>query len=100
MAKLPVDFVQKAQTAAKPGSPGYPYTLSASDLMANFHAATLDATTTVDGVPQPFSTREVATGPNMKQRTLLLNPPPPTDGKTYIFAFTGGAFTWLPTEEC
>ena len=100
MVSLPVDFVAKAQTAAKPGASGYPYTLSAADLMANFHAATLDATSVVNGTAQPFSTQEVAVGPNQKQRTLQLNPPPPVDGKSYIFSFVGGAFVWreLPTS--
>ena len=100
MANLPVDFVQKAQTAAKPGAPGYPYTLSAADLMANFHASTLDASSVVNGIPQPFETTDLTTGPGLKQRALMLKPAPPTDGKTYVFAFTGAAFTWLPTEEC
>lgn len=99
MTTLPVDFVAKAQTASKPGQPGYPYALSAADLMANFHRAVLSVEPSVNGSPQPFAETQVSVGPH-SQRVIMLNPPPPTDGKTYVFAFSGGAFKWLPTEEC
>lgn len=99
MTTLPVDFAAKAQTAAKPGQAGYPYALSATDLMANFHCAVLSAGPSVNGSPQPFAETQVSVGAH-SQRALMLNPPPPIDGKTYVFAFAGGTFKWLPTEEC
>ena len=41
MANLPVDFVEKVQNPPSV-SGGYPYRISASDLMQNFHAAALE----------------------------------------------------------
>lgn len=93
---LPVDFAAKASTK----SGGYPVQISASDLMKNFNAAVLDAVDTVDGNPQPFTTRQSSTGADSGQRKLMIHPAPPDDGKTYVFGFKGGAFCWLPTEEC
>ena len=99
MTHLPVDFSAKAQSPSKPGQAGYPYALSAADLMANFHSAVLSAEPFVNGSPQPFCETQVSVGQH-SQRVIMINPPPPTDGKTYVFAFSGGAFKWLPTEEC
>lgn len=95
--KFPVDFQEKAKQKTKSG--GYPAQISSADLMANFHYAALDAKNTVNNTPQPFSITESIDGTNVS-RVLILNPPPPLDGETYIFAFSGGAFQWIATEEC
>jgi hypothetical protein len=98
--KFPVDFEQKAQAARSASGGGYPVQISSSDLMANFTYAALDAKSVVQGAPQPFSTTQENQGGNKTVRLLTFDPPPPQDGKTYIFAFSGGAFKWLPTEKC
>jgi hypothetical protein len=41
--KLPVDFSEKAKLPAQANGAGYPYRISASDLMKNFEYAALDA---------------------------------------------------------
>lgn len=38
MQKLPVDFEGKVKTPPPPNGAGYPYQISAKDLMANFDA--------------------------------------------------------------
>jgi hypothetical protein len=98
MQDLPVDFVNLAQSAMNGGS-GYPYSIRASDLMQNFHFCNLVINDQVDGIPQPFTTNENIVGQNFIQKSLVFNPPPPDDGKTYVLAFNG-QYTWLPTEEC
>jgi hypothetical protein len=97
---FPVDFEQKAQASRSASGGGYPAQIRAADLMANFAYAALDAKSVVQGSPQPFSTTQENRGGTKTVRMLTFNPPPPTDGKTYVFAFAGGAFKWLPTEEC
>lgn len=97
---FPVNFEQKAEVARSASGAGYPVQISAADLMANFAYAALDAKKLVQGTPQPFSTTEENQGGNKTIRLLMFDPPPPTDGATYIFAFSKGAFKWLPTEEC
>lgn len=95
--KIPVDFSKKAE--AKKEASGYPTQISAQDLMSNFYYCALDAVNSVNSQPQPFSTSEKSYG-TYKTRLLQLNPPPPNDGKTYIFGFKGGNFTWIATEAC
>jgi hypothetical protein len=99
MTTPPVSFTEKAKATGK--GAGYPVQISAADLDENFIFATLDVPEAdADGVPQPWIVTQV-TGPAGKpQRQILFNPAPPTDGATYVLAFTGGAFAWLPTEEC
>lgn len=95
---FPVNFEERAKAAKSATGSGYPIQISSSDLMANFHFAALEAKSFSNDTPQPFSVTEENMG---NHRTRVLNfTPPPLDGKTYIFAFHGGAFTWLPTEEC
>lgn len=100
MTLPPVSFTEKAKSSANAGG-GYPVQISAADLDANFVYATLDVPeANAAGVPQPWVITQVA-GPGGKpQRQILFNPSPPTDGATYILAFSNGQFAWLPTEEC
>jgi hypothetical protein len=97
--KFPVDFEEKAKQA-KQASGGYPVQISSADLMANFHFAALEAKASVQGSPQPFSTTQENLGGTKTTRVLTFNPPPPTDGRTYVFGFSGGSFAWIATEEC
>jgi hypothetical protein len=99
MTHLPVSFTQKASASAKGG--GYPVQISASDLDENFIYATLDIPERdSSGRPQPWITTQVAGPSGKRQRQLIFSPPPPTDGATYVLAFSGNGFKWLPTEEC
>lgn len=99
MTPPPISFTQKAK--AKAVGVGYPVQISAADLDENFVFATLDIPEVdSNGVPQPWLITQVAGPAGKLQRQLVFNPPPPTDGQTYVLAFSGGVFAWLPTEEC
>lgn len=99
MTPPPVSFTEKAKSSAK-GS-GYPVQISASDLDQNFVFATLDAPEFDEaGNPQPWIVSQVRGPSGHPQRQLIFSPAPPTDGATYVLAFAGGTFQWLPTEEC
>lgn len=98
MNEIPVSFSEKAAQGKK--NTGYPVQISAADLDRNFHFCALRCDATVNGSPQPWAVNSL-TGPSgHRERQLVFQPYPPQDGKTYVFAFTGGAFAWLPTEEC
>lgn len=98
MSQPPVRFSEKVGLSKSAN--GYPVQISASDLDRNFYYATLNLDPVVSGSPQPWLVNEL-TGPGgQKVRQLVFNPPPPLDGKTYVLGFSGGNFTWLPTEEC
>lgn len=95
---FPVDFEIKARQPRQ-ATGGYPSQISSADLMANFQFAALDARPSLNGTPQPFAITQESSG-NKTKRMLTFNPPPPLDGKTYVLGFSGGKFTWLPTEAC
>jgi hypothetical protein len=99
MTPPPVNFAEKAKSTGK--GVGYPTQISASDLDENFVFATLDAPAIDEsGNPQPWIVTQI-TGPSgHRQRQLIFSPAPPTDGDTYVLAFSGGEFKWLPTEDC
>ena len=87
---LPVDFEALARAAKNASAGGYPVQLSAADLQKNFVFAALDA--------DP-SLIEVTTGAGGHTSRRLAIPAPPTSG-TYVLGASGGALTWLATEEC
>jgi len=95
---FPVDFEIKARQPRQ-ATGGYPSQISSADLMANFQFAALDARSSLNGTPQPFAITQESSG-NKTKRILTFNPPPPLDEKTYVLGFSGGKFTWLPTEQC
>lgn len=94
---IPVSFTEK--TKSKDGK--YPTQISANDLDRNFTFCDLQISEKdKDGNSQPWTVSET-TGPSgYKQKTVTFSPAPPTDGATYVLAFSAGAFTWIATEEC
>jgi hypothetical protein len=114
---LPVDFVKKVQLPPTAGGKGYPYQISARDLMTNFKAVAL----AIDPVPAcGLYLQEVVEG---ETRTIQLagtldgacldagssegDPPstnygyptPPSTG-TYVLGSIDGVVQWIETEEC
>ena len=87
---LPVDFEALARAAKNASGGGYPVQISAADLQRNFVFAALDA--------DP-SLIEVTTGAGGHTSRRLAIPSPPTSG-TYVLGASGGALTWIATEEC
>lgn len=112
---LPVDFEAKARGAKSASGGGYPVQLSAADLMKNFVFAALDAdpslleaSTGQGGHPQRrLKIPAVPSGTEASQLTAQGGalswtpaiPTPPTSG-TYVLGASGGALTWIATEEC
>ena len=85
---LPVSFSEKARGPKEGG--GYPVQISANDLDKNFQFAALEAE---DGYIESTSGRGGNSG-----RKLKLPPIPPSG--THVLGASGGALTWIATEEC
>tara|TARA_R110000868_G_scaffold45604_1_gene151219 strand:- start:14 stop:292 length:279 start_codon:yes stop_codon:yes gene_type:complete len=88
---IPVDFEAKAKSGGTSAMGGYPYQLSARDLMRNFVFATLEVesayieqTTGMNGYPT---------------RKLKIFPPIPASG-TYVLGSVNGSLSWVSTEVC
>ena len=117
MIDLPIKFDQLVKMPGGAGGTGYPYRISAKDLMANFEYAALDA---------DESWILYSSGPNGARRSLNLPalpiynygnqyltikgdsalvqwsqgiPDPPEDNNRYILSVIGGIMTWIETEE-
>ena len=69
---LPVNFEEKVRLPAAVGGAGYPYRISAGDLMKNFNY--LDQK---EGLPDP-----------------------PSGFGTYVLGSVDGAVQWLETQRC
>lgn len=94
---VPVSFSEKISSK----NDTYPVQISASDLDRNFAYCNLLAPDSDrQGNPQPWLLEEVTGQSGYRQRRLVFQPAPPTDGKTYVLGFTGGQFSWIATEEC
>lgn len=87
--KLPVDFEEKIKTPASNNGSGYPYRISASDLMKNFSYSALDAES--DWIEQ--SNVGVYEGRKLKL------PQFPGSG-TFVLGCINGRLQWIATEEC
>jgi len=85
---LPVSFSEKARGPKEGG--GYPVQISANDLDKNFQFAALDAE---EGYIESTSGRGGNSG-----RKLKLPPIPPSG--THVLGASGGALTWIATEDC
>jgi hypothetical protein len=85
---LPVSFSEKARGPKEGG--GYPVQISANDLDKNFQFAALDAE---EGYIESTSGHGGNSG-----RKLKLPPIPPSG--THVLGASGGALTWLSTEDC
>jgi hypothetical protein len=89
--KIPVDFEAKVKSASQSSGGGYPYQISAQDLMKNFVFATI----LIDD-----KYVESVTGLNGHEaRKLKIFPPIPASG-TYVLGAVNGSLTWIATEEC
>jgi len=90
---IPVDFEAKVKLAAQSSGGGYPYQISAQDLMKNFVFATLL-------VDEKYL--ESTTGMNgYEARKLKMFSLPESPGSgTYVLGSVSGSLTWIATEEC
>lgn len=86
--KFPVDFTDKAKQAPSANGTGYPYRISANDLMRDFHYAGLIAE---DGWIEPNS--------GLYDGRKLKLPKVPSGDGMYVLSVTAGEFAWLEFEE-
>jgi hypothetical protein len=89
MIAFPTDFEALAREPSKPGG-GAPLQISASDLMANFNHAALDADET-------WVEATSGTGGHAGRKIKL--PPLPGPG-TFVLGCVDDVPTWLETEDC
>ena len=89
MIDLPIKFDQLVKLPGDAGGTGYPYRISAKDLMENFEYAALDAD---DSWIESTGT---STGQGRK-----LKLPPLTTGGTHVLGCVDGTLQWIETEEC
>lgn len=87
--KFPVNFEDKVRNPPSANGTGYPYRISAMDLMSNFHYAALHAHE--DWIEQTQSG-------NAGGRKLKL-PQLPGSG-THVLGCVDGQIKWIETEEC
>jgi hypothetical protein len=87
--KLPVNFEEKAKLPPAANGTGYPYRISASDLMKNFTYAALNVED--DWVETESSGSH--TGRKLKLPQL------PGSG-THVLGCIDGEIQWIGTEEC
>lgn len=87
---FPVDFEEKAKLPPAANFSGYPYRISAGDLMRNFNYAALTAP---DGWIEEGS---VGSHPGRK---LKLPEIPSGDG-IFLLGCEGGELKWIETESC
>jgi len=89
MIDLPVKFDQLAKLPGGAGGTGYPYRISAKDLMSDFEYAALDADETWI---------ETTSGQYGTTRKLKM-PALPSSGK-HVLGCVDGTLQWIETEEC
>lgn len=87
---FPVDFKEKVKLPAQGGGTGYPYRISAEDLMRDFHFAALDAE---DGW---IESKNDSIYPARK----LKLPKFPTSEGLFVLGVSGGELQWVETEAC
>jgi hypothetical protein len=87
--KLPVNFEEKAKLPPAANATGYPYRISASDLMKNFTYAALDAHE--DWIED--------VGASQYQGRKLKLPQLPGSG-THVLGCVDGEIQWIETEGC
>lgn len=88
--KFPVDFDKKVKEAPSANGTGYPYRISASDLMADFTYAAL--TGSKDWI-------EEGSEGSYLGRKLKLPDFPGGDG-VFLLGLQGGELKWIETESC
>ncbi len=87
--KLPVDFEQRVKAAPPAGGKGYPYQISARDLMANFKFL-------MNQMPEGINKNDTLIFDGKKW--IILAAPPSTG--TYVPGCVNGKMQWLSTSEC
>jgi hypothetical protein len=87
--KLPVNFEEKAKLPPAANGTGYPYRISASDLMKNFTYAALDAHE--DWIENVGASQY----PGRKLKLPQL-----PGGGTHVLGCIDGEIQWIATEEC
>lgn len=87
--ELPVDFTEKAKLPSSVNGSGYPYRISADDLMRDFYYAALDAE---DGWI------EEAESGSYQSRKLKL-PALPSDQGIFFLVANNGNIEWLQYQE-
>lgn len=100
MAKLPIDFEQKVKIPPKVGGAGYPYQISAKDLMEDFNyllKLILERQDSGSGLPD--GTIGVMLYHNGTEWVLLANPGAPAAGYRNVLMHTGSAPTWTTVAE-
>lgn len=87
--KLPINFEEKAKLPANANGTGYPYRISAHDLMANFTYAALN-------VEDDWFETE-SSGNHLGRKLKLPQLP---GGGTHVLGCIDGQIQWIETEEC
>ena len=90
---LPVDFEAKVKMPPQPAGNGYPYTISARDLMVNFKYL-LDA---IKSLPDGAALGDILYWSGQEWAVL---PAPSSDDGMKVLAFTNNELQWVATEEC
>ena len=87
--KLPVDFEQRVKAAPPAGGKGYPYQISARDLMANFKFL-------MNQMPEGFAKNKMIIFNGKKWIVLAA----PSSTGTHVLGAVDGVLSWIATEEC
>lgn len=88
--KLPVDFDQKAKLPPSSNGTGYPYRISASDLMSNFTYAALNV---------EDDWYETESSGKYGGRKLKL-PKIPNEQGVFVLGCVYGEIQWIATDTC
>jgi hypothetical protein len=100
MGKLPIDFEQKVKMPPPVGGRGYPYQLSAKDLMDNFnHLLKLIESLDLSGTGLPEGALGVMLYHDGDDWVLLANPGAPTAGTRNVLLHNGTAPVWTALAE-
>lgn len=87
--KLPVDFEEKVRLPAAVGGAGYPYRISARDLMLNFKFL-------MNQMPEPANDNDMIILSGGKW--VILDAP--SSSGTHVLGCVSGKMQWLATSEC
>jgi len=87
--QLPVDFEQRVKVPPVVAGRGYPYQLSAKDLMQNFRFLS-------ELVPEGVTDNDLIYFSANKWQIL----PAPSGNGTFVLGAVDGKLTWMTTEEC
>ena len=106
MPKIPVDFSEKAKIPPAIGGAGYPYRISAKDLMQNFVHASLEVDTTAHSSGLALAeSKTTGQGGHAGRKisltgTITVNglPAATTQGDTIFYSGTGDTWTVLPAS--